>query len=273
VEYYHTSMDGKTLHTPTDIGAAFAKARLARTAIPAFPGDIPQTRSAAYAVQNAEIAARGSRIVGWKVAMTSPAFREAFGVERLVGPVFADRFINAHASGDAGAWAVIPDGFAAVEAEIIAVMAKDAPDFGRMPAVDEIAPLVSALHIGMELAGSPLATINDLGSFVATSDCGNNDGAVLGPAVADWQTRAPQALAARMIINGIEAGAGTGANVRGGPLEAIAFLVWQLEQNGRRLNQGDLVSTGAMTGIHKVSPGDVVTADFGSDGQLALQIS
>jgi 2-keto-4-pentenoate hydratase len=204
--------------------------------------------------------------------MTAAPFREAFGEERLSGPVFENRFVDARMSGVAADWAAFKGGFAAVEAEFVAVIAHDVPAFGRMPTRQETSDLISTLHIGMELAGGPLATLNDLGPFAVAADCGNNDGVVIGPAIEDWRGRADESLKASMAINGASVGTGSAASIKGGPLEAVAFLVHHLEMRGLRLKAGDIVSTGATTGIHMVRPGDVALADFGADGQIAIRI-
>ncbi len=254
------------------VAAAFVASRKARLSLEAFPGEVPVDRAVAYAVQLAQITQRRERVAGWKVAMVANPFRQSFGEERLSGPVFESRFVDARASADAPDWAVFRGGFAAVEAEFIAVMAVDAPLFRRQPTPQEAADLIGALHIGMELAGSPLATINEIGSFAVASDCGNNDGVVMGPAIRNWRTRATEDLTASMSINGTIAGVGSAARIKGGPLEAVAFLLDHLERRGLRLKAGDIISTGAATGIHKVVPGDSVLADFGSDGQLKMRV-
>lgn len=55
---------------------------------------------------------------------------------------------------------------------------------------DEAAQLPATLFIGVEIASSPLATINTLGPRVVISDFGNNNGLILGPEVTDWLRRA-----------------------------------------------------------------------------------
>jgi 2-keto-4-pentenoate hydratase len=255
------------------VAAAFATARRSRRAIPAFPGPLPETRVDSYAIQEAQIGMRGERVVGWKVAMTAPPFRDAFGEERLSGPVFVSRFSDVRESGDPVQWQVIGGGFAAVEAEFIAVIGKDMPPFGRQPSPDEVADHVSGLHIGLELAGSPLASINDLGPFAVAADCGNNDGVVIGPVIEGWRDRAPGDLAVSMTINGTDVRGGSAASVPGGPLAAVAFLARHLETRGRRLMAGDCVSTGATTGIHRVEAGDRAVADFGEAGRLEVRVT
>ncbi len=263
--------------TPADgsieiVASAFVAARKARLHLERFPGALPQDRGTAYAIQAAQIKKRPERVVGWKVAMTAASFREVFGEERLSGPVFESRFFDARGSGAVADWSVFKGGFAAVEAEFVAVIAHDVPAFGRKPTQQEAAGLISALHIGMELAGSPLATLHDLGPFAVVADCGNNDGVILGPEIPGWRTHANEDLKASMSINGEIAGNGSAASIMGGPLEAVAFLVHHLETRGLGLKAGDIVSTGATTGIHMVRPGDAVLADFGIGGQIRIHI-
>ena len=45
----------------------------------------------------------------------------------------------------------------------------------------EARELVAAVHVGVETAGSPLATINDLGPCAIVADFGNNAGLIVGP--------------------------------------------------------------------------------------------
>ena len=244
------------------IALAFHAARINRRPLLEFPGRLPAGREAAYAIQDAQIALRGDEVAGWKVAMTAAPFVAEFGDERIAGPVFAPRRSSCPAGGTVP-WAVFPGGFAAVEAEFVAVMGQDAPAFGRIPAPEEVAPLVGGWHVGMELAGSPLASINELGPRAVVADCGNNDGVVIGPEIPDWRDGAMAELSVRVSVDGEAAGAGSAAKIPGGPLAAVAFLIAHLEWRGRPLKAGQFVSTGALTGIHKVKPGQAAQADFG----------
>ena len=45
---------------------------------------------------------------------------------------------------------------------------------------DDVIPFVQSMHIGVEVASSPLATLNDLGPGAVISDFGNNWGVVVG---------------------------------------------------------------------------------------------
>jgi 2-keto-4-pentenoate hydratase len=258
--------------TSSAIAQAFSDARRQRRPLGSFPGQLPSSRAEAYAVQDGQIALSGSPVVGWKVAKTAPAFREAFGEERLAGPVFMPRLFTVDASGSVRI-DIFDGGFAAVEAEFVAVMGEAPRHYDHMPGAEEAARHVASLHIGIEMAGSPLGSINELGPMAVVADCGNNDGVVLGPAIADWRTRSLESLMARVSIDGAEAGNGSAASVPGGPMAAVAFLIFHLQRRGLGLKVGDVVSTGAATGIHIVRRGQKVVVDFFRDGCINVVAS
>lgn len=250
---------------PADIAACFVRARREARALHDYPGALPADLVAAYAVQDAAIAASADRIVGWKVGYIAPQRRDASGDERLVGPVFS-RYLWS-ADGD-NAFPVFDGGFAAVEAEYVARLAHDAPADKLEWSADEAAELVAALHIGIETAGSPLATINVIGPLAVVSDFGNNAGLILGPEIAGWRSRSLDSLACECAINQHVVGRGGAMTLAGGPLGALAFALARNAKRGRSLRAGDLVTTGAATGIHDIVAGQSAWVDFGRDGRL-----
>jgi 2-keto-4-pentenoate hydratase len=251
-----------------------AGARSLRRSLAAYPGTLPATRAAAYAVQDWQIQLRQSAVVGWKVAMTNPAFLGAFGAPRLVGPAFADRLVDALQLSDREIpVSMIHGGFCAVEAEFIAVISKDVAP-GSVPVTPKAAAgYVRSLHIGVEIAGSPVTDINDLGSFAVSSDCGNNDGLILGPEIKNWRKAALESLTATTSIDGVVVGSGHADKVPGGPMAALAFLMNCLAERGIKLRAGDVVSTGATTGVHEIKVGQSAVLDFGDRGVLRLKIN
>lgn len=238
----------------------------------AFPGPLPADRDDAYAIQDGQIALSAAAVAGWKVAKTAPAFRDSFGEDRLAGPVFASRLWRAP-SPEPLPVDVFDGGFAAVEAEFVAVIGSAQERYGRLPTLEEASRHVASLHIGVELAGSPLAAINDLGPMAVVADCGNNDGVILGSAIPDWRMRTLESLTATVSVDGHQVGRGNAASVPGGPMAAVAFLIFLLERRGLALNAGDVISTGAATGIHEVKRGQKVRVDFGPDGCINAEVS
>ncbi len=165
------------------------------------------------------------------------------------------------APGDSGLLRVIPGGFAAVEAEYIFELAHDADPSQQRFSLDEAQTLVAQMRLGIEFAGSPLASINVLGPAVVVSDFGNNAGLLVGPAVLDWQRTWPD-LACETFIEGRSVGRGGAASISGGPLAALAFALERNARRGRPLKKGDLVSTGASTGIHDIRIGERAQVHF-----------
>jgi 2-keto-4-pentenoate hydratase len=66
---------------------------------------------------------------------------------------------------------------------------------------------------------------------------------------------------------------GSGSEVYGHPLEAVAWLAGHLTRSGERLETGDLVMSGSLIVPVAVSPGDTVRADFGALGAITTQFS
>lgn len=254
------------------IAAGLIEARAARRALRSYPGRIPETLAEAYEVQEAAIALTKDELVGWKVAMIPPELRERFGAERICGPIFRGGLIENNV-GNEPSFTIIPGGFAAVEAEFVLEVGTDVPpdvpegltDDG----VDTLVPYLAAQRIGIEIAGSPIADLNGLGSAAVVSDFGGNDGLILGPALDFDRQPAPDKMTTEMRVDGVTVGTGTGAKIPGGPLAALRFLVGQLASRGRRLKAGDLVSTGATTGIHPIAAGSAFHALF--DGYMQLR--
>src|SRR5262249_27843269 len=114
----------------------------------------------------------------------APLFRQ----NRLAGPIFRDS-VRFALPGQRTHFPVYVGGFAAVEAEFLLRVGRDAPARKLDWTLDEALELVDVVHVGIETAGSPLAEINELGPCAIVSDFGNNAGLIVGPELAAWSTR------------------------------------------------------------------------------------
>ncbi|HEV7227212.1 2-keto-4-pentenoate hydratase [Brevundimonas sp.] len=247
------------------IARAFVEARKRGRALPDYPGNEPTSLAAAYAIQDDAVALWPDLIAGWKLGRVPPPWDVRFGAGRLAGPIFEHQVQTTTEA----VFPVIDGGFAAVEAEYVLVLGEDAPNRAGWTSAT-VADLVSDVRIGMEIAGSPFPGINDHGPAVTASDFGNNQGLILGPSVPDWRGRLER-LTCRMEIDGAEAGRGGAMSVPGGPLDSLAFLLNLLHARGRVLEAGQLISTGAATGVHRIFAGQDCRADFGPDGSLSAR--
>lgn len=248
-----------TRFDPADVAKRFVGARLSSSALLDFPGPLPPDMAKAYAAQEAAIDLWPDAVVGWKVGKIPEAMQAELGAERVMGPVFARHVWQADPQAPTPL-PVIPGGFAAVEAEYIYRLGKDAPADKLTWTADEALEYVETMLVGVEFAGSPLATINILGPRVVAVDFGNNAGLVLGKVVPGWRDGAP-ACEAR--IEGRLVGTGSPQSIPGGPASSLAFLMSAVAQRGRPLRRGQLVTTGAATGIHDIEAGETARVTFG----------
>ena len=253
--------------TARDIAGSFVAARQDAKALQGFPGELPQSLDVSYRVQDEAIALWPDEIAGWKIGRVPTHQVAALGADRLAGPIFKHHVWRAK-PGAGVEFPVYENGFAAVEAEFVFRIGKDAPAHKLSWTRDDAIDLIDAMHVGVELAGSPLATINDLGATVVVSDFGNNHGLILGPAVENWRAKLEKGLSAETFIEGASVGKGGASAADDGPLDALVFLLEHLAKRGKPLKAGQLVSTGAVTGVHDVRIGQHSRVSFNGDGDI-----
>lgn len=247
---------------PAQIARQFVEARRAARALPGFPGGLPAGMAEGYRVQEAAIALWPEPVVGWKVGRIAPELQDELKAERVMGPVFAGHVWAADADAPTPL-PVIAGGFAAVEAEYIYRMGRDAPADQLEWTPEEALAYVDELLVGVEFAASPLATINLLGPRVVAADFGNNAGLILGRAVPAWRERPQDVPPCHAWVEGQLVGEGSPSSIPGGPPGSLAFLMAACAQRGRPLKAGQLVTTGAASGIHDIEAGQTARIRFG----------
>ena len=251
------------------IAHAFVTARQQGRSLPDFPGTIPEDLVTAYQVQDQAIALWNDEVVGWKVGYIAAERRDSSGDDRLLGPIFSQRLWNA--TGGTVDIPVFVGGFGAVEAEYVLELLEDAPAAQLHWTPEQAEALPARLYIGVEVASSPLATINELGPRVVVSDFGNNNGLVLGPEIADWTARDETDLRAETLIEGEVVGTGGATRLPGGLRAAYAFALSRSALRGRPLRRGDLIATGNATGIHDITVGQTALVRFAGFGEIACR--
>lgn len=254
-----------------EIAARFVTARRQARPLGEFPGCIPGDLEAAYQVQDLAIDLWGEPVGGWKVGRIPVAIEERFGIDRLCGPIFAPTIHHA-VSGAILDMPIYSGGFAAIEAEFVAVIERDAPAGKLTWSLAEAQAMIADLRIGIEIASSPLATINELGPTVVVSDFGNNFGLIVGPSITNWRSRSLESMPSSAIVNGQVVGTGGAFNLSGGVVRSVQFLLELTASRGRPLRAGDMVATGQTTGIHDVEAGQLGGAEFGDDGSLGVRL-
>jgi len=263
-------VDLLTAH-PATIAGRFLAARRAAGGLDGYPGDFPETLDEAYEVQDQAIAAWGRPVLGWKVGRINPPLSERYGADRLAGPIFA-----VQESGDGETLPECPvfaEGFAAGEAEYLLRIGRAPPQGQVSFTLDEAAGLIDSVHVGIEIASSPLGAINALGPVAVISDFGNNNGLVVGAPIPDWRTSGFEQWDVTTRLDGEEAGTGRATSFPDGAIGAARFLFELMARRGIALRPGQWISSGAVTGVHDARPGQRVEARFGEGYRVACTLT
>ncbi|MEO6269103.1 MAG: fumarylacetoacetate hydrolase family protein [Lautropia sp.] len=220
----------------------------------------------AYAIQERFVQRlegfRLTRTCGFKIALTTPAMRQMVGYhDSISGHLLEDQVIPSGSRVRAGDY-----GHLLVEFEIAFRMGADLP-VGVAPWTRQsIFPHVASASPALELADDRNADYTAIAGSILTLAADNawNQGLVLGEPVSDFTPESLQAAAGIASIDGAEVGRGTGADVLGHPLDALAWLANHLQDRGQRLLAGHLVTTGSL--VTSKFPQAGSTVDFHVDG-------
>lgn len=240
-----------------NLGAAWANA----VAIPA-PSTIEEslTTEDAYLIQDLLIAdrvRRGRRVAGWKLGLTSappPA-------TPIAGTLLDDMIVP---TGSDLALSSMVDPM--VEAEILIRIG------GTIDGTQTVAELENGPHeIGPGIEVIDYRTIDSAGVVDWIADNSTVAFAVAGDFIPIAAVD-PVGIEVSLSGGGRHLATGRGEQVMGNPLAAVAWLSRHLVDRGRRLQRGDVILTGSLTGHHRVSPPDLVefTADFSDLGTVAV---
>ena len=131
---------------------------------------------------------------------------------------------------------------------------------------------IEAYHPAIEIVDDRYVKWETMGAPTLVADDFFAAGCVLGKAVA--RTKAPDLLAVkgRAIVNGKEAGRGTGADVLGHPHNALAWLANHLAEEGKGLHAGQIVLTGSLVKTVWLDAGDSVKMELDGLGTVRSEV-
>ena len=90
------------------------------------------------------------------------------------------------------------------------------------------------------------------------------------PEVPDWRAKLERVVTCETFIEGQSVGTGSASTTSDGPLDALAFLLGHLARRGKPLRAGQLVSTGAVTGVHDIRIGQRARVNFNGSGDILV---
>jgi len=260
------------MSTPETISAAFLSARREARALDAFPGEVPSSLDAAYAVQARAIKDWGEPVVGFKVGGIPESWRERYPDSWLAGPVFHSHVIRADGQGTMDV-PVYHGGFAAYEPELVFRVEGLQTERPHIETVEQATAFITAVHIGAEIASSPLATLNALGPGSIISDFGNQAAVVIGPDIGrDWLSRLGD-IEVTTSIDRQTVGKTRVKSSGNGPLGALRFLLNHLRNAPyNALPDALWVSSGAITGVHEAPVGSTCCMVYEGLGVIGLRM-
>ena len=208
-------------------------------------------------------------LVGYKIGCTSPVMQQYLGIPHPCGGgVFAK---GVHES---GATLSTKDFVrVGVECEIAVRLARDLAPSAAPFTADSVAQAVEAYLPAIEIVDDRYADWQTLGAPTLVADDFFAAGCVLGKSVA--RSAAPDLLevVGRALINGNEAGQGTGADVLGHPHNALAWLANHLAAEGKGLRAGQIVLTGSLVKTVWLKAGDRVEMQLAGLGTVQVAFS
>ena len=249
------------------------EAHRARTPYQPLPDGIsPRDINEAYDIQEAFhellFPERGA-IVGYKVALTTTVMQQMVGFGHPAsGAVFTSGVHHSPVSINASDYVHV-----GAECEIAMLLEQDLPASAAPYDRESVARAVAALMPAFELVDDRGADYTDLYFLNVAADNSWNAGIVLGEAVIDWQGIDLVAATGTMTINGQPAGVGTGGDVLGHPLEALAWLANNLAERGKSLQKDMIVMTGSIVSTKFLNKGDEVHFEIDTLGDVLLTVA
>ena len=118
-------------------------------------------------------------------------------------------------------------------------------------------------------SGSEVALVLEAQTKLADNQV--NEALVVGPAFDDWRRVVPQTQTAIAEIDGAIVAKDVGGHPCGDPFLLLAWLAAHCAERCGGLRAGDVITTGAWTGMHPVAPGASVVARFPGSGDARVR--
>ena len=245
--------------------------RRALVRLPALdPNLAPSDVASGYGVQlelHELLAVDHGPLAGYKIGCTSAVMQRYLGIAHpCSGGIFASRV---HQSGvEIPSKAFVQVG---VECEVAVRLRHDLPPTDRPYDRASVADAVDACLPAIEIVDDRYLDWRTLGAPTLIADDFFGAGIVLGRPSSAAASGDLGEVRGSAWINGLEVGRGTGADILGHPLEALAWLANNQCARGKPLLEGQVVMTGSYVQTVWLAPGDTVRMEFSTLGTVELR--
>lgn len=209
--------------------------------------------------------AKGKKIIGPKMGLTSRAKMKQMGVEEPIYGYIFD-YMQVENKGTISMSELIHP---KVEAEIAFVMGKDLEGPGItgaqvLAATEYVLPALEIIDSRYENFKFTLPDV--------IADNASSARVVLGERIPYSNDLDLELVGVTITINGKLRDFGTGAAVLGHPAQSVAMLANMLARKGKGLKKGDVILTGGVTEALLLEPGDEVIAKLDGIGEVSFVI-
>ncbi|MBV8916631.1 2-keto-4-pentenoate hydratase [Bradyrhizobium sp.] len=245
-----------------------AVARRIRTPLTPLESDIaPRDEAEGYAVQRALhdlVLPHQGALIGYKIGCTSRVMQDYLGIPHPCSGGVFERGVH-----ESGAQLASGDYIrVGVECEIAVRIARDLAPSEEPFTAEWVIEAVDACQAAIEIVDDRYEEWETLGAPTLIADDFFAAGCVLGMPVARTHLGDLRAVRGRALINGVDAGQGSGADVLGHPGEALAWLANHLAIEGRGLHAGQIVLTGSLVKTVWLKAGDHVLMELSGLGRV-----
>lgn len=191
------------------------------------------------------------RLVGHKIGCTTEVMQRYLGIDSpCAGGLYDDGIFETGVSLRHNDYVRV-----GVECEVAVRLAADLPVRPGGHDRETVADAVESCMAAIEIVDDRYLDYQALDTPTLIADDFFHAGAVLGPAVGDWQTLDLAWIEGRMSIDGETVGDGVGAAILGHPFEALAWLANAENTRGRSLGAGDIVLLGSLVQTQWIDAG------------------
>lgn len=224
----------------------------------------------AYAVQQIQekaLLARGEKIIGRKIGLTSLAMQKLLGVD---SPDFGFMTDDARFIGNDDAHFNSKDFLQPrIEPELAFYLKEDLA--GPGVTLEQAIDAIDTVHLAIEIVDSRIAdwnihlvdTVADNASYGAIA--WSKEPIEMNDLKEDLLN-----ITCKLTVNGEVVGEGTGADVMGHPAAPMQWLANTLGEQGVSLKKGQVVLPGSFCAMIAVDAGTSVTADYGKYGTFTI---
>lgn len=226
----------------------------------------PQTLAEAYALQERTFERLGGAVAGWKVGATAKAVQELLGVsEPFAAPVREGEIWSSGTTVASGTTT-----HRQIECEFVFTMDRDFAPRSEPYERAEVVAAIRAIAPAIELIGPRFTKVMPLPPFSVIADCGMNAGLIVGAHASAIDPASLPAHEVVLRVDGAAVARGTGEKVLGDPVNSLVWLIDHARRQNKTVAAGQPISTGTMTGLTALEPGQEAVADFGSLGTVAV---